>query len=103
MRIQKTDYYDRWFKRLKDVTAKGRINAHIRRIELSRELIGDWKSVGGKVIELRFNIGPGYRIYAHPKGNELLLLLIGGDKSSQQADIKKAQDLLREWEAQDGR
>ena len=103
MRIQKTEQYDRWFKKLKDVTAKARINARLRQITLSNELIGDWKSVGGKVVELRFDTGPGYRVYAHPKGSELILLLVGGDKSTQRVDIKKAQDLLKEWEAQNDR
>ena len=103
MRILKTDQYDKWLKRLKDAAAKARINARIRRIELAGELVGDWKPVGGKVVELRFDVGPGYRVYAHPRGGELLLLLVGGDKSSQKADVEKAKDLLREWEAQNGR
>ena len=103
MEILKTGQYDKWFKKLKDVVAKAHINARIRRIELSGGLVGDWKPVGDKVVELRFDIGPGYRVYAHPKGNELVLLLIGGDKSSQQADIEKAKDLLTEWEAQNDR
>ena len=56
----------------------------------------------GNVVELRFDTGPGYRVYAHARGNEFVLLLVGGDKSAQQSDIKKAKDLLKEWEAQDG-
>ena len=103
MRVLKTDQYDRWFRKLKDVSARAKINACIRRIELSNELVGNWKSVGEKIIELRFNFGPGYRIYAHLHGMELILLLTGGDKSTQQADIQKAKALLEEWEAQDGR
>ena len=103
MRIFKTDQYEKWFKRLKDTTTKARINARLRRIEVSGVLIGDWKPVGDKVVELRFDSGPGYRMYAHPRGAELLLLLVGGNKSTQQADIKKAKDLLGEWEAQNGR
>ena len=103
MRLLKTDQYDRWFKKLKDVKTRAAINARLRRIEFVGELIGDWKAIGGKIVELRFDIGPGYRVYAHKHWLELILLLIGGDKSSQQADIRKAQELLREWEAQDGR
>lgn len=103
MRILKTDQYEKWFRKLKDAVARARINARIRRIELYGELVGDWKPVGDKVVELRFDIGPGYRVYAHPRGSELVLLLVGGDKSSQQADIAKAKGLLREWEAQNGR
>ena len=103
MRILKTDQYDQWFKKLKDAAAKARINARIRRIELAGELTGDYRPVGDKVIELRVNTGPGYRVYGHVRGSEFILLLVGGDKSTQQADIKKAKDLLKEWEAQDGR
>lgn len=100
MRILKTGQYDRWFKGLKDSRAKARINARLRRIALANSLIGDWKPVGGKVIELRFDTGPGYRVYAHRRGDEFILLLAGGDKSSQRDDIEKARDLLGEWEAQ---
>ena len=102
MMILKTDQYDRRIKRLKDTAAKARINTHIRRVELAGELVGDWKSVGEKVVELRVDIGPGYRVYGHARGNSFLLLLIGSSKSTQQADIRKAKELLREWEAQDG-
>ena len=56
-----------------------------------------------KVFELRVDVGPGYRVYGHVHGSSLLLLLVGGDKSTQQAGIRKAKGLLREWEAQDGR
>ena len=101
MKVLKTDQYDRWFKRLKDSNVRARINVRIRKIELSGKLVGDWKAVGDKVIELRFDMGPGYRVYAHKRGSELILLLAGGDKSSQQIDIRKAQELLEEWEKQD--
>lgn len=103
MLVLKTDQYDRWIRSLKNNEARARINARVRRIQLSNELIGDWKPAGDKVIELRFDFGPGYRVYAHRRGRELILLLAGGDKSTQQADIKKAKALLDEWEAQDGR
>ena len=102
MEVLKTDQYDRWFKKLRDTVAKARINVRIRRIELAEELVGDWKPVGDKVVELRVDVGPGYRIYGHVKGRQFILLLVGGDKSTQQADIKRAKELLREWEAQDG-
>ena len=103
MKVLKTDQYDRWLRRLKDVEARAKINARIRRIQLANVLVGDWKNVGGKVIELRVDCGPGYRVYAHLRGRELLLLLLGGDKSTQYEDIRKARVLLEEWEAQGGR
>lgn len=102
VKVLKTDQYDRWFRKLKDVEARAKINARIRRIQLANELVGDWKSVGGKVIELRVDCGPGYRVYANLCGKEFLLLLLGGDKSTQQEDIRKARALLEEWEAQGG-
>ena len=103
MKIRKTDQYDRWIKKLKDVVARAKINARIRRIEVTGTVVGDWKVIAGKLIEMRFDVGPGYRVYAHRSGDELLLLLIGGDKSTQRADIKKARELLSEWESRDGR
>lgn len=103
MKVFKTSQYDRWFRKIKDTAVKARINVRIRRIELAEELIGDWKPVGDKVVELRIDVGPGYRIYGHVRGKQFILLLVGGDKSTQQADIKKAKELLKDWEARDGR
>lgn len=100
VRIRKTDIYEKWFRRLGDSKAKARINARLRRIGLEGKLVGDCKPVGGKVTELRFDIGPGYRVYVTERNGELLILLLGGDKSSQQADIRKAQLLAREWEVE---
>ena len=102
MRIIKTSDYERWFRKLCDLTAKAKINARIKWIELHGELIGDCKPVGGKVTELRIDFGPGYRVYVTEEGGELLLLLIGGDKSSQQSDIEKAKKLAEEWRFQNG-
>ena len=96
MKIRKTDEYEKWFRRLKDSMAKARINARLRRISLEGKLIGDYKPVGDKIIEMRFSFGPGYRVYVTERNGELLVLLLGGDKSTQQADIRKAQLLAKE-------
>ncbi len=100
MIILKTKEYDGWFRRLKDKAAKAKINARLRRIELTGEIIGDSKMIGDKVIELRFNTGPGYRVYATSEKDKLIILLIGGDKSSQIADIAKAKHIAKEWRSE---
>jgi len=94
--IRKTDEYHSWFIHLRDRQAKARINVRLCRIELSGQLVGDFK-VFGHVIELKFHFGPGYRIYATKDGDTLLLLLTGGDKSTQDADIAQAQQMASEW------
>ena len=95
--VRRTDEFARWLKRLKDSNAKSRINLRIRRTSLTGNL-GDCKSVGGGVSELRLDFGPGYRLYFSQRGNEIILLLIGGDKSSQQRDIEKARELNEQYE-----
>ncbi|MCH4184675.1 MAG: type II toxin-antitoxin system RelE/ParE family toxin [Eggerthellaceae bacterium] len=97
MIILKTKVFDEWFRKLRNGIAKAKINARLRRIELNNEIIGDYKIIGEKVIELRFNTGPGYRVYITKEGDNLVVLLIGGDKSSQDTDIDTAKRLAKEW------
>jgi len=78
-----------------DVITKARIQARILRIESGN--LGDHKSVGGGVMELRFDFGPGYRVYFGKDGATLILLLTGGDKGNQRKDIKRAQALWSEY------
>ncbi len=92
--IQQTENYERWFRRLRDRQAKSRILVRIRRMSLG--LIGDAKSVGGGVSELRIPYGPGYRVYFCKRGKQVVVLLAGGDKGSQSRDIRKAQSLAKE-------
>ena len=93
MRVNKTSEYDRWFRRLRDLDSKFRIARYFQRLEGGHSLTGDYKSVGGKVIEVRFHFGPGYRVYLTQVGEEVVLLLVGGDKSTQQADIERAKGM----------
>lgn len=95
--IRKTDEFDRWLRDLKDLRAFAQINRRINRA--SQGNIGDCKSVGDKVFELRIDCGPGYRLYFTQKGKEFILLLIGGDKSSQRKDIETAKTLAKEYGA----
>jgi putative addiction module killer protein len=89
--IRQTEHYIKWFKELRDIKAKTRIDIRIRRLSLGNA--GDVKPVGCGVSELRIDYGPGYRIYYIQRGEQLVILLAGGDKSSQQKDIKIAIDL----------
>ena len=95
--VRRTDEFAKWLKRLKDSDAKSRINLRIRRIALTGNL-GDYKPVGDGVFELRIDYGPGYRMYFAQRGKEIVLLLIGGDKSSQQRDIKRAKEINGQYE-----
>ena len=76
------------------MNAKARIVARIRRLELGN--LGDAKSIGDKVSELRVDYGPGYRVYFTRKGRTIVVLLCGGDKGSQRRDINEAQQLAKE-------
>ena len=97
LELKRTDEFAKWLKKLRDADAKARINLRIRRIALTGN-IGDHKPVGDGVCELRIDYGPGYRLYFAQRGSEIILLLIGGDKASQQRDIKKAKELNRQYE-----
>ncbi len=92
--ITTTEVYDEWFDSLKDTKGKARINARLRRVELGN--FGDTEPVGDNVAELRFFFGPGYRIYFIQHGDEIIVLLAGGDKSTQSKDIDKALELAKE-------
>lgn len=92
MKIQRTRQFATWIDALKDVTARARILARIGRLAEGHPrspLSGDGIS------ELRIDAGPGYRLYYTQRGRRLLILLVGGDKSSQQRDIEKAREIAR--------
>jgi len=97
--IQQTDVFSKWLTSLRDRTAKVRVLVRIDRLRLG--LAGDTKSVGDTVSELRIDHGPGYRVYYTWRGRELVLLLAGGDKSTQARDIQKAKVLLENLEVGD--
>jgi len=92
--IQTTDVFDAWFEALKDRQAFVRIQARIRRAELGN--FGDVKPVAEGVSEMRIDFGPGYRVYFTQRGMEIVILLAGGDKSTQAKDIKTALQLARQ-------
>lgn len=94
--IKKTREFDQWLKRLRDAKARVHVLRRVTRMELGN--LGDHKSVGGSVSEMRIDYGPGYRIYFTEVGDVVVLLLIGGDKSTQARDIEKAKRLAKEYE-----
>jgi putative addiction module killer protein len=93
LEVRETEVYARWFARLRDIEAKARIQTRIRRLALGNP--GDVGAVGQGVSELRIDYGPGYRVYFVQQGNTLVILLAGGDKSTQQQDIRIAIELAR--------
>lgn len=92
--IRQTEAYSGWFRKLRDRQARARINVRIRRLSLGNP--GDVKSVGEGVSELRIDYGPGYRVYFTKRGETFVILLAGGDKRTQERDIKTALKLARE-------
>ena len=92
--IETTQYFSDWLLKLKDRKARSKIAIHLSRMEDG--LLGDHKSIGDKLSEIRIDYGPGYRLYYTMRNNVIILLLIGGDKSSQSRDIAKAKLLLKE-------
>lgn len=91
--IRKSDVFAQWLDGLRDVRARARVQARIERLAAGNA--GDVKPVGEGVSELRIDCGPGYRVYFTKRGRELLILLAGGDKSTQAGDIKSALRLAR--------
>lgn len=89
--------YRKWFNSLRDLKTKARIENRLSRIELGH--LGDYKSVGQGVYELRLMFGSGYRIYFGLDGGSIVLLLVGGDKDSQSIDIKHALEYWSDYNA----
>lgn len=87
----------RWLEGLRDRQARAKIRQSLDRIELGN--MGDFKSVGKGVLELRINYGPGYRVYFARAGQQIVLLLCGGDKKTQNKDILRAQQYWIDFQA----
>lgn len=89
--VRRTEQFNRWFRNLRDIRAKARINLRIRRLSLGNP--GDVRAVGGGVSELRINYGPGYRVYFVRQECASVILLNGGGKPTQERDIARARAL----------
>ena len=93
--IRTTDIFDKWFIKLRDSEAKARIIARVARLAQGNP--GDVKPAKKGVSELRIDYGSGYRVYFKDTGREIIILLCGGDKKTQQADIAKAIDIAKNY------
>ena len=94
MVIDRTEIFAKWLRKLKDLKAKAIILNHIDNMEDGK--MGNAKSVGGGVYEKKIDYGPGYRLYYCRRGKDWILLLCGGDKSTQQEDINQAKNIRKE-------
>ena len=92
--IEKTVDFDKWLRKLKDLRAKAKILFRIQKVE-SDGYFGDCESVGDGISEMKIKYAKGYRVYFKEKDGRIILLLIGGDKSTQQKDIEKAKEIWR--------
>jgi putative addiction module killer protein len=92
--IQQTDRFETWFVGLRDPKAVARILARLNSLRLGN--FGDCKSLGGGLGELRIHVGPGYRLYFTVQARVLVILICGGDKSTQKKDIGRARRILKE-------
>jgi len=92
--IEKTIEFDKWLRKLKDLRAKAKILFRIQKIE-SDEHFGDCEPVGDGIRELKINYAKGYRVYFKEKDRKIILLLIGGNKSTQKRDIEKAKEIWK--------
>jgi len=97
--LKQTQTYEKWEARLRDKRARTIIAARLMR--LAEGLAGDVEPIGEGISELRIHYGPGYRVYFQRRGNLLVVLLCGGDKSTQARDIAAAKKLANEWSEQD--
>jgi putative addiction module killer protein len=93
--LKQTETFRKWWTKLKDERARGVIAGRLDR--LAYGLAGDVEPVGQGISELRIHYGPGYRVYFQQRGAAIVILLCGGDKSTQAKDIKAAKHLADEW------
>ena len=91
--IKKTVEFDKWLRKIRDIRAKAKILIRIQKLE-NDEHFGDCESVGDGIRELKINFAKGYRVYFKEQDGKIIILLIGGDKSTQQQDIEKAKEIL---------
>jgi putative addiction module killer protein len=92
--IEKTTEFDKWLRKLKDLRVKAKILMRLQKLEQD-EHFGECETVGDGIKELKINYAKGYRVYFKEQDKKIIILLIGGDKSSQQSDIEKAKEIWK--------
>jgi|ERR1700722_3401665 len=100
LELKQTETFRKWRTRLKDERIRGLIASRLDRLAFGNA--GDVKPVGKGISELRIDHGPGYRLYFLKHGDAIIVLLCGGDKSTQEKDIKAAKRLAKEWRDANG-
>jgi len=95
LELKQTETFRKWWTKLKDERARGLIFSRLERLAYGHA--GDVEPVGQGISELRIHYGPGYRVYFQKRGDAIIVLLCGGDKSAQAKDIKTAKRLADEW------
>ncbi|MDR2244187.1 MAG: type II toxin-antitoxin system RelE/ParE family toxin [Burkholderiales bacterium] len=95
LKLIESSVFEAWMLKLRDVRARALIATRLRRLKEGNA--GDVKPVGEGLSELRIDYGPGYRVYFMRRGIEIIILLCGEDKSTQEADIKAAKLIAKEW------
>jgi len=97
LEIIKSSTFDAWLRGLRDRQARARVEVRIRRLSLENP--GQHRALTGGICELKIDYGPGYRVYYTYRNRSLVLLLVGGNKSTQDHDIKLAQHIAEQWES----
>ncbi len=94
--VQQTEEFHGWLDGLRDFRAQARITTRLRQAEAGN--LGDWKPIEGALAEMRVDVGAGYRLYFTRRGNVVVVMLAGGDKSSQKRDLRKAKQMLKQMD-----
>ena len=97
MRVLETTRFIHWIGGLRDRRAKENIANYFDMLRERKALTGDVRQVGGHVTEVRFHFGPGYRVYLTKQGEDVVILLAGGDKATQERDIREAKRMASDW------
>lgn len=95
--VQQSDEFRGWLASIRDTAVRSRIGARVKRANSG--LLGQTRALGGGLEELKLDFGPGYRLYFARRGRRVIVLLCGGDKSTQSRDIDQARRLLDKWDA----